>query len=329
MLIPRAEGEALRFALVGGEAGSGKSRLVREFAHEAAAGGALVLYGACDSVVRRPYRPFVEALEQLVRSSDDTSLRNALGREGGELTRLLPDLAQRVGELPLPVAADPDTERHRLHSAVADLLAGVGRRVPLIVVIEDGHWADTPTLLLLRHLARGVSDARALVVTTFRDTEAEVPDALSAALVDLRRSEGVVRMRLGGLSAEEISEFVERAVGGDSSPDLSEIARVLSELTGGNAFLMTELWRTLVEREAVSVSEGAARLARAVADLRQPGGCARGRQPPAGAAEPCYHEAVGAGRGRGTGVRAVRHRAVRVAGRGAATRPLSRPLPMA
>ena len=72
-------------------------------------------------------------------------------------------------------------------------------------MIEDGHWADTPTLLLLRHLARGVSDARALVVTTFRDTEAEVPDALSAALVDLRRSEGVVRMRLGGLSAEEIS----------------------------------------------------------------------------------------------------------------------------
>ena len=66
-------------------------------------------------------------------------------------------------------------------------------------MIEDGHWADTPTLLLLRHLARGASDARALVVTTFRDTEAEVPQALSAALVDLRRSEGVVRLRLGGL----------------------------------------------------------------------------------------------------------------------------------
>jgi predicted ATPase len=151
-LIPRAEGEALRFALVGGEAGSGKSRLVREFAHEAAAGGALVLYGACDSVVRRPYRPFVEALDQLVRSTDEATLRDALGPEGGELSRLLPDLAQRVGELRGPVAADPDTERHRLHTAVADLLAGVGRRTPLVVVIEDGHWADTPTLL-----ARGAS----------------------------------------------------------------------------------------------------------------------------------------------------------------------------
>src|SRR4030088_1605905 len=106
MLPPRGEGEALRFALVGGEAGSGKTRLVREFAHEAAAGGALVLYGACDSVVRRAYRPCVEALAQLVQSTDEASLRAALGPDGGELSRLLPDLAQRVGELPLPVAAD-------------------------------------------------------------------------------------------------------------------------------------------------------------------------------------------------------------------------------
>ncbi|MGH2896041.1 MAG: ATP-binding protein [Solirubrobacteraceae bacterium] len=170
-LIPRAEGEGLRFALVGGEAGSGKSRLVRELAHGAAA-DTLVLYGACDSVVRRPYGPFVEALEQLVRRLDVETLREALGTVGGELSRLLPDLTQRVDGLTAPVAADPDTERHRLHSAVADLLAAAGRWIPLVVVIEDGHWADTPTLLLLRHLARGAADARGLVITTFRDTEA-------------------------------------------------------------------------------------------------------------------------------------------------------------
>src|SRR5436305_10911822 len=75
-LIPRGDGEGLRFALVGGEAGSGKSRLVREFAHEAADGGALVLYGACDSVVRRPYGPFVEALDDFVRSTDEATLRD-------------------------------------------------------------------------------------------------------------------------------------------------------------------------------------------------------------------------------------------------------------
>src|SRR3954464_8801929 len=94
-LIP-GEVESLRFALVGGEAGSGKSRLVREFAHEAAANGALVLYGACDAVVQRPYRPFVEALDQLARTTAADTLRGELGPGGGELTRLLPDLAHRV-----------------------------------------------------------------------------------------------------------------------------------------------------------------------------------------------------------------------------------------
>src|SRR4051794_684348 len=263
-LVPRGENDSLRFALVGGEAGSGKSRLVREFAHEAAQGGTLVLYGACDAVVQRPYRPFVEAPEQPVRTTDPAIRRADLAPGGGELPRLLPALTHRVGELPQPVAAEPDTERHRLHVAVADLLAAVGRRAPLVVVVEDGHWADTPTLLLLRHLARGTSEARALVLTTFRDTEADVPRALSAALVDLRRSEGVVRLRLGGLSAAEISEFVERAVGGAPGPDASALGHALRDLTGGNAFLMTELWRTLLETETLPLvtgeGEGGARL---------------------------------------------------------------------
>src|SRR5690349_6477636 len=120
-LMPRAEGEGRRVVLVGGEAGSGKSRLVREFAREAVEEGALVLSGSCDAVVRTPYGPFVEALDQLARAVDPTELRAALGTGGGELTRLLPDLASRLGDLPVPVDADPDTERHRLHTAVTDL----------------------------------------------------------------------------------------------------------------------------------------------------------------------------------------------------------------
>src|SRR5437763_12584631 len=85
-LMPRSDHESRRIALVGGEPGSGKSRLVREFAHEAAADGALVLYGACDAVVRTPYRPLVEVLDQLVRSSDPATLRDDLGSNPGELT---------------------------------------------------------------------------------------------------------------------------------------------------------------------------------------------------------------------------------------------------
>ena len=154
-----------------------------------------------------------------------------------------------------------------------------------MVVIEDGHWADTPTLLLLRHLARGAAEARALVVTTFRDTEAEVPEALSAALVDLRRSEGVVRLRLAGLSAEEIGEFVARAVGDElGSRICPRSPGSCSELTGGNAFLITELWRTLLESDAMAVYDGGPRLAERPGRARKPGGRARGRQPAAGTA---------------------------------------------
>ena len=89
-----------------------------------------------------------------------------------------------------------------------DLLAGVTRARPVLLVLEDGHWADAPTLLLLRHLARAAGNARVLLLATFRDTEADVPEALSETLADLRRSDDVVRLRLAGLSDDEVAEFV-------------------------------------------------------------------------------------------------------------------------
>jgi DNA-binding CsgD family transcriptional regulator/tetratricopeptide (TPR) repeat protein len=269
-LIPRAEGEGRRIVLLGGEAGSGKSRLVREFAAEAASDGILVLYGACDAVVPTPYGPFVEALDHLARVIEPAELRAALGAGGGELRRLLPDLPARIGELLPPVEADPDTERHRLHTAVTDLLAGVTRRRPALIVLEDGHWADAPTLLLLRHLARAGGTARVLVVATFRDTEADVPGMLSETLADLRRSDDVVRLRLAGLSGEEVTEFLRRAAGVDLGPELLELARGIRDVTNGNAFLVCEFWRALIETGAVESSAGTIRLVRPPADLGTP-----------------------------------------------------------
>jgi DNA-binding CsgD family transcriptional regulator/tetratricopeptide (TPR) repeat protein len=269
-LVPRAEGEGRRIALVGGEPGSGKSRLVREVAQSAAADGVLVLYGACDAVVRTPYRPFVESLEQLARVTDPATLRAELGTSGGELVRLVPDLVLRVGELPAPIGADPDTERHRLHTAATDLFTAVSRRVPLLLVIEDGHWADPPTLLLLRHLARSAADARLLIVATFRDTDADVPEQLSEALVDLRRSEDVVRLHLAGLSGDEIAEFVSRAAGDEAGAGLPELAAAIEALTEGNAFLVTELWRTLLDSGALVVEDSHVRLTRPLDELGSP-----------------------------------------------------------
>ncbi len=262
-LMPWGEGEGRRVVLVGGEPGSGKSRLVREFARHAADEGALVLYGACDSVVPAPYGPFVDALDHLARVSDPAELLAALGTTGGELTRLLPDLPVATA----PVKADPDTERHRLHTAVTDLLAGISRRRPVLLVLEDGHWADGPTLGLLRHLVRAGGRVRLLLLATFRDTDADMHDALSEALADLRRSDDVVRLRLAGLSGEEVVEFVRHASGGDGA---AELAQAMTELTEGNAFLVCELWRALVDTGTVEVADGMIRLSRPLADLGAP-----------------------------------------------------------
>jgi len=259
-LLPRADGEERRIVLLGGEAGSGKSRLAREFAAEAADAGVLVLYGAADAVVRTPYGPFVEALDQLVRTLDADELRAALPAGAGELARLLPDLGQ-----PAPRRdADPDTERHRLHTAVVDLLTGVTRRRAALLVLEDGHWADAATLLLLRHLARA-SGPRLLLLATFRDTDADVPDALAETLADLRRYD-VMRMRLSALSHDEVGDFVRRA--GGTGPHT--LAAALHALTEGNAFLLCELWRALIETGAIELSGGAIRIHRPPEELGSP-----------------------------------------------------------
>ena len=267
-LMPRADGEGGRVVLLGGEPGSGKSRLVREFAGEAARDGVRVLYGACDAVVRTPYGPFVEALDQLARTMEPGELRAALGPGGGELSRLLPDLDARVGDLPAASTADPDTERHRLHSAVTDLLAGASSTRPALMVLEDGHWADAPTLLLLRHLARA-GTMRVMLLATFRDTEADVPESLSETLADLRRYD-VVRLRLGGFSDADVAEFVRRAGGGELGEEPRALARAIHDLTEGNAFLVCELWRALVETGTVELAGGTIRVTRSPAELGSP-----------------------------------------------------------
>ena len=90
-----------------------------------------------------------------------------------------------------------------------------------MLVLEDAHWADAPTLGLLRHLARAGGRARLLLVATFRDTETDMPDALSEMLADLRRSDDVVRLRLGGLSGDDVTEFVRRVAGDEPVPELA------------------------------------------------------------------------------------------------------------
>ncbi|HSD76933.1 MAG TPA: AAA family ATPase, partial [Solirubrobacteraceae bacterium] len=257
-----ADAPALVPVVVAGEAGAGKSRLVAEGVSAAAARGARVLHGGCDAVVGVPYGPWVEALAPLVRD-DSHGVARALGSAAADLARVLPELRAAAPE---PLDADPDTQRHRLHGAVADLLALAAATAPLVVVLEDLHWADGGSIALLRHLARARPAAPVALVVTLRHGPADAGDELADALADLRRRDGVVRLDLGGLSAGEVDDLLARLAGAGDR----ELAAGLHDLTGGNPFLLGELWRSLHERGDLAVVDGRVVLARPLAELESP-----------------------------------------------------------
>ena len=148
-----AEAEALALAwakakdgqrqvvLVAGEPGIGKTRLAAEAARAAHADGGTVLFGACDEDVGLPYRPFVEALRHYVTHAPDDVLAAHVRTHRGELTRLVPELGRRIAALPAPQIAEAETERFLLFEAVTGLLAAASRERPLVLVLDDLHWA--------------------------------------------------------------------------------------------------------------------------------------------------------------------------------------------
>jgi len=138
-----------------------------------------VLYGRCDDELGVPFQPFVEALEYFVGYSPTDGLRERLGRHAGELVRLAPELARKIADLPPPLTSDAETERYRMFDAVAAWLIAASAERPLVLILDDLHWAAKPTLLLLKHILRspqasggvGVSPAHLLLIGTYRDTE--------------------------------------------------------------------------------------------------------------------------------------------------------------
>src|SRR5581483_9048468 len=143
----------LRLALVTGEPGVGKTRLAAEVAAKVHDAGGTVLAGRCEEGMSVPYQPFVEAMRHFVDHTPDDALVERLGRFGGEIVRLLPELAERTPGLPSPLQSAPETERYRLFDAVTAWLAAASAEEPVLLVLDDLQWAAKPTLLLLRHLA--------------------------------------------------------------------------------------------------------------------------------------------------------------------------------
>jgi DNA-binding SARP family transcriptional activator/tetratricopeptide (TPR) repeat protein len=242
-----AAGGTRQLALIAGEPGIGKTRLAAELALMAQGDGARVLYGRCDEGLGVPYQPVVEAFREFVEGYDDGDLLPALGRYSGELVRLAPELLDRHPDLPSPMQSDPATEQYRLFEAVTAWLAAASRREPVVLVLDDLHWAARPTILLLRHVARSERPMRLLIVATYRDTELDAPHPLTELLADLRPAGDVARLTLIGLDPRDVAAFVEAAVGRPLAANERDMARTVHSQTAGNPFFVGELVRHFTE----------------------------------------------------------------------------------
>jgi tetratricopeptide (TPR) repeat protein len=243
-----------QLALVAGEPGIGKTRLVVEFARSIAS-DANVLLGRCDPEALVPHQPFVEALDWYARECPPAILEQQLSDVDGvwELAQLIAPLARRI-----PIAADavesnPEGRRYRLFEAMASLVSKIARTRPLLIVLEDLHWADRPTLLLLRHLLKSSHEAPLSIVATYRESDAEQNRPLIDVLAELRRDDGVTKIPMTGFGEAQVREFVEHWTG-RASPSLT---RVVAGNTEGNPFFMSEVLRHLSETGALERIEAA------------------------------------------------------------------------
>lgn len=248
----RALDGQLSLVLIAGEPGAGKTRLTAELAQGALATGATLLFGSCEEGLGVPHQPFVECIRALLAAQGPPRL----GPQAGELVRLVPELADRIPDLPAPLRSDPETERYQLFNAVVGLLDDLAADTPVVMVLDDLHWATPPTLQLLRHLVRSKLRAPVLVVGTFRSTDVDEQHPLTEAMADLHRSEAVERVDLVGLETSCVRDYLEAIAGYELDDRADALADRVHAETDGNPFFVREVLLHLVEAGHLYLVDG-------------------------------------------------------------------------
>ena len=233
--------------LLSGEPGIGKTRLSSYLAHRAHAEGFAVCWGACSEELAVPYEPWIEVCTQLVENAPKELLAEHVEHHGGELGRLARNLRGRVDGLAEPQSSDPETERYLLFNSVAGVLGDVAQQTPLCVVLDDLHWADSQSLVLLKHVLRASGQRAMQLIATYRDSDLGKDHPLTGVLADLRSSQDVQRIALQGLGADEVSQFMSAVAGHELDADALGLAREIAGETDGNPLFVGEMLRSLVE----------------------------------------------------------------------------------
>ena len=236
-LLEQVESGRPAVALVAGEAGVGKTRLLAELAARASRGGARVLVGGCLQVgdVGLPYVPFIDAFRDLGTRPDEAELVAPLVAAVPGLGRLLP-AAREDGAEPPP--SGDGFEQVQLLDGVLTLLDRLAERAPLVLVIEDVHWADAASRHLLGFLARTLRSSRILLVASYRSDELHRRHPLRPLLAELIRIPSLERIEVPPFSREELAEYVQALVGGEVPS--GAVDRILAR-SEGNAFFAEEL----------------------------------------------------------------------------------------
>lgn len=232
-----------RIVLLGGEPGVGKTRLLDEFSARASAEGTNVLWGRCWEEGGAPaYWPWVQAFRGLTSNFDTKDLTRWAGTSGPELAKMLPDIRRLIADLPEPGGSFSEEARFRMFDAFDGFLTTVSQEHPLLVVLEDVHSADAPSLLLLRFIASEAERGKLMVIASYRTTELTREHPLAAAIAEIERVPSSIKMLMKGLSPGDARDLV---VGLARFEPPDDVLGALHRETDGNPLYIGEVVRLL------------------------------------------------------------------------------------
>jgi predicted ATPase/DNA-binding SARP family transcriptional activator len=231
-----------QLVIIDGEVGIGKTRLVQELLDQAEPDFHLLMGRCYESEMTLPYQPLVEALRGYLPTLDVSKLQiSSLWLR--EVSKLVPELSEALPDLPNSVPLNSDTERSRLFEGVVQFFVALSRHRPLIIFIDDLHWADQATLALLQYLARHVTRERMLLIGAYRTEDLSEP--LRNTVHSLRQEGLLARITLRRLTLEAVTTLIREMAGMESGGE--KFSHRIYQDTEGNPFFISEVIRSLFE----------------------------------------------------------------------------------
>src|SRR5213596_2461225 len=255
--------------LIRGEPGVGKTRLAQELVLEARKVGMFDATGRCYEMEGAPpYIPYIEMLQQSLRRGPD-AFRTALGENAGEVAKILPELRRVYDDIPPPLELPPEQERLYLFNSISEFLERVSHVLPLLQVVDDLHWADDATLMLLQHIAQHQDKMAVLTVATYRDIELDTARPFAQTLESLVRQRLAHRVALKALPETGVEAMLSALTGQPPPPAL---VQAIYRETEGNPFFVEEVFQHLSEQGRLLDAEGRWRSDLQVGELDVPEG---------------------------------------------------------